>query len=180
MSKTPVLGIAAFSGTGKTTLLRQLIPLLRERGLRVGLIKHAHHNFDLDTPGKDSYELRKAGAAQVLVASRHRWALMTETPGQEEPELDALVARLDGERLDLILVEGFKQGRFPKIEVHRPALGKPLLFTHDETIIALACDAPPATRPGCPLLDMNDPAAIADFIVERFLAERPGTCGARP
>ena len=164
-SPVPLLGFAAFSGTGKTTLLRALLPLLNSRGLRVGVIKHAHHTFDVDVPGKDSYELRRAGAAQMLVGSRHRWALVTETPGLEEPRLTDLLARLSTETLDLVLVEGFKAEVFPKIELHRPSLGHPLMCRADSSIIALATDAPIENPPSLPLLDLNDPAGIAAFVV---------------
>lgn len=160
----PILGFAAFSGTGKTTLLTQLIPLLRAEGIRVGLIKHAHHDFDIDKPGKDSYELRKAGAAQVLVASSQRWALMVETPNQPEAQLGELITRLDQTALDLILVEGFRHVPFTKIELHRPALGHPLLCKEDNAIIAVASDAPLDLPNNLPLLDLNNPAAIARFI----------------
>ncbi|HFQ14122.1 MAG TPA: molybdopterin-guanine dinucleotide biosynthesis protein B, partial [Gammaproteobacteria bacterium] len=115
---TPLLGFVAFSGTGKTTLLRQLIPLLKARGLKIGLIKHAHHRFDIDIPGKDSYELRKAGADRVLVASQQRWAMVSETPQQDgDPALADMLAHIDKDDLDLILVEGFKHARFPKLEL---------------------------------------------------------------
>lgn len=166
MPTKPILGIAAYSGTGKTTLLCRLIPLLRDRGIRVALIKHAHHGLEIDKPGKDSYKLRKAGADQMLVASNSMWALMADTPGQQEPQLDELVGKLDQERIDLILVEGFKQGRFPKIELHRPALGKPLIFSADDTVIAVASDAPIGKPTTLPQLDINDPQQIAMFIHE--------------
>lgn len=159
----PVLGIAAWSGTGKTTLLTQLLPLLRAHGLRVGMIKHAHHAFDIDHPGKDSYELRKAGAEQMLIASNRRWALMVEAPVDGDVSLWDMLSRLERSRLDLILVEGFKHERFPKLELHRTALGKPLLFPDDDAIIALACDTPVATV--LPVLDLNDAEAVAAFIV---------------
>lgn len=168
-ARKPVLGFAAFSGTGKTTLLTTLLPLLTGRGLRVGMVKHAHHNFDVDHPGKDSHSLRKAGAEQMLIASRRRWALMTETPEQEgDPLLDDLLTRLDQDALDLILVEGFKHVPFSKIELHRPALDKPLLCLEDETVIAVASDAPLPAAVTVPILDLNDPEAIAGFIVRRF------------
>ena len=160
----PVLGFAAFSGTGKTTLLVKLLPLLVKRGIRVGMIKHAHHDFDIDTPGKDSYQLRKAGARQMLVASSRRRALMTETPEQQEPQLEELVNSLDLGSIDLVLVEGFKHLAFPKIELHRAALGHPLLFREDKNIIALAADDTPDLR-NLPLLDINNPDAIADFVI---------------
>ena len=163
-SPIPVLGFAAYSGTGKTTLLKRLIPLLRRRGVKIGLVKHAHHDFDPDIPGKDSYELRKAGAAQVLVASHRRWALVTERDRVEEPQLQRELERMDHQLLDLILVEGFKHERFPKIELHRPALGKPLIHPEDPSVIAVATDADLAETRDLPRLDLNDPSEIADFV----------------
>ncbi len=163
----PLIGFTAYSGSGKTTLLEKLIPCLTARGLRLAAIKHAHHQFDIDHPGKDSYRLRKAGAQQTLVASAQRWALIHErtAPGSD-PQLDELLTRLDNKSLDLILVEGFKHEPFPRIEVHRPSLGKPLLYPHDPHIIAIACDQ----HIDCPipLLDINDPARIAEFIVRTY------------
>jgi molybdopterin-guanine dinucleotide biosynthesis protein B len=156
VTRIPMLGFAAFSGTGKTTLLTRLLPLLRTRGLRIGMVKHAHHGFDIDRPGKDSYELRRAGAGQMLVASARRWVLMVEEgDGLEEPDLHQLVERLDQDALDLILVEGFKHEDFPKIELHRPSMGQPLMCLDDPNIIALATDAEPAQAPPVPLLDLN-------------------------
>lgn len=166
----PIVGFAAFSGTGKTTLLKELLPLLRERGLRVGVVKHAHHSFEMDYPGKDSYELRKSGAAQMLIASRARWALVVERARDREPRLDEVLLELDQASLDLILVEGFKDERFPKIELHRPSLRRPLLFPDDDAIIAVATDAPLDDTARLPQLDLNRPAAIAAFIVE-YVAE---------
>ncbi len=160
----PVLGIAAWSGTGKTTLLVQLLPLLRAQGLRVGMLKHAHHEFDIDHPGKDSYELRKAGAEQMLIASNQRWALMVEAHVAEDVSLWDMLAQLQRASLDLILVEGFRHECFPKLELHRAATGKPLLYPNDSTIIALASDTPIACD--LPQLDLNDPGAIASFIAE--------------
>ena len=165
----PVLGIAAYSGTGKTTLLKKILPQLRGRGLRVAMVKHAHHSFDTDVPGKDSYELRKAGATQMLVASRHRWALVTETGDASEPRLDELLARLDLSVLDLILVEGFKAESFPKIELHRPSLGNPLLCTLDPSVIAIATDAPLAVELRIPVLDLNQPEQIVAFILQEIV-----------
>ena len=159
----PVLGFAAYSGTGKTTLLKQLIPLLAAQDVRVGVIKHAHHNFDIDKPGKDSYELRQAGARQMLVASSRRWALMVENDTPGDSRLDVLVRRLDPDSIDLVLVEGFKHVAFTRIELHRPALGHPLLYPDDSSIIALAADAP-LDSGDLPLLDLNDAAAISGFI----------------
>lgn len=167
-SPVPLLGFAAYSGTGKTSLLVKLLPLFTARGLRVGVIKHAHHDFDIDHPGKDSYALRKAGARQMLIASSRRWALMVEHETQQEPELAQLLTHLDYTALDLILVEGFKHVAFPKIELHRRELSHPLLFPEDATIIAVACDGPLPVRPTIPQLDINNEHAIFDFIVNYF------------
>lgn len=168
----PVVGFAAYSGTGKTTLLVSLLRLFTAQGLRVGIVKHAHHTFEIDYPGKDSYELRQAGASQVLVGSRQRWALMAD---MREPSSDALafhLNHLDRSSLDLVLVEGFKPESIPKIELHRPSLGKPLLFPGDPDIIAVATDAPLAEMPHIPVFDLNAPQAIADFIIDRFKPAR--------
>jgi len=167
--KIPVLGFAAYSGTGKTTLLKQLLPLLRSRGLRIGMIKHAHHDFDIDTPGKDSYELRKAGANEMLIASGKRWALMVETEKEGDPVLQEMLDRLDQNNLDLVLVEGFKHEAFPKIELHRPSVEKPLIFPEDPNVIAIATDAELSRKTELPLLDINDIQAVVDFITADFL-----------
>jgi molybdopterin-guanine dinucleotide biosynthesis protein MobB len=159
----PVLGFAAFSGTGKTTLLEKLIPQLLEQGIRIAMVKHAHHAFEIDKPGKDSYRLRKAGAQQMLIASSQRLALITENATPQEPRLDTLIGRLDLETVDLILVEGFKHVPFPKIELHREALGKTLLHPEDPAIIAIACDHP-LDAGILPVLDINHTQAIATFI----------------
>lgn len=160
---TPLLAIAAWSGTGKTTLLKRLIPELCVRGLRPGLIKHTHHDMDVDKPGKDSYELRKAGAAQTIVASEQRWALMTETPETPELDLTWLVSRMDASKLDLVLVEGFKHELVPKILLFRQNSGhrvEELII--DEHTIAVASDMPIATS--LPQLDLNNIQQIATFI----------------
>ncbi|STW45778.1 Molybdopterin-guanine dinucleotide biosynthesis protein MobB [Klebsiella variicola] len=160
---TPLLAIAAWSGTGKTTLLKRLIPELCVRGLRPGLIKHTHHDMDVDKPGKDSYELRKAGAAQTIVASEQRWALMTETPETPELDLTWLVSRMDASKLDLVLVEGFKHEAVPKILLFRQNSGysvEELMI--DEHTLAVASDVPIATS--LPQLDLNDVPQIATFI----------------
>lgn len=172
-ARVPVLGFAAFSGTGKTTLLLKLLPLLKARGLRVGMVKHAHHGFEIDKPGKDSYELRKAGATQVLVGSARRWALVTEHKAKREPRLDELLRYLNQQVLDLVLVEGFKAEVFPKIELHRPSLGRPLLCLTDKSIIAVASDTPLLTKTGLPLLDLNRPDGIVDFVAARFCDSIP-------
>ncbi|ENM5911964.1 bifunctional molybdopterin-guanine dinucleotide biosynthesis adaptor protein MobB/molybdopterin molybdotransferase MoeA [Vibrio mimicus] len=159
----PLLGFAAYSGTGKTTLLEALLPKLTAAGLRIGLLKHAHHDFDVDKPGKDSYRLRKAGASQMLIASRNRHALMTETP-DAEAEFDYLLTRFDAEKLDVILVEGCKNIAFQKIELHRAEVGKPWLYPHDENIIAIAADETVETA--LPQMNINDLDALADFVLD--------------
>jgi len=161
----PVLGFAAYSGTGKTTLLVKLIPLLKEKGIRVALIKHAHHDFDIDIPGKDSYQLRRAGADQVLVASDKRRALIKEVADNTGPQLDELINELDLDIVELVLVEGFRHVPFPKIELHRPSSGKDLNFPHDANVIAVASDELIDTGE-LPLLDINKPGDIAMFIRE--------------
>jgi len=160
--KLPLLGFAAYSGTGKTTLLEALIPKLTAAGLRLGVLKHAHHQFDVDIPGKDSYRLRKAGASQMLVASRNRHVLMTETP-DAEAEFEYLLNRFDAEQLDVILVEGCKNIAFPKIELHRNELGKPWLYPNDSNIIAIAADEMVASA--LPQLNINDLDAMAEFVL---------------
>lgn len=161
---TRVLGIAGWSGSGKTTLLTRLIPLLRSRGLKVSTVKHAHHSFDVDQPGKDSYEHRRAGAAEVMVSSARRWVQMHEIDDGSEATLPELLARLSP--CDLVLVEGYKRERYPKLEVYRAALGKPPLYREDELIVAIASDAPlPAT--GLPYANLNDIAAVADLVVSQ-------------
>jgi molybdopterin-guanine dinucleotide biosynthesis protein MobB len=159
----PVLGFAAWSGTGKTTLLVKLLPMLKWYGIRVAMVKHAHHDFDIDRPGKDSYELRRAGADQVLIASSRRRALITETPAGDDPDLWELVASFNLDSIDLVLVEGFRHVAFPKIELHRPSNKKDLLFPFDESIIAVASDQPVETG-ALPLLDLNSTMAILEFI----------------
>jgi molybdopterin-guanine dinucleotide biosynthesis protein B len=161
------LGIVGWSGSGKTTLLTTLLPLLRERGLRVSTVKHAHHGFDMDRPGKDSFRHREAGAHEVLVATTHRWALMHEVAGPE-PGLPELLARL--EPVDLVLVEGFKSHPFPKLEIHRPALGKPPLWPDQPDVVAVATDA--VLDCPHPVLPLNDPARVATWLCE-FLLSQP-------
>ncbi|MEC9481712.1 MAG: molybdopterin-guanine dinucleotide biosynthesis protein B [Halomonas sp.] len=162
----PLLGIAAWSGTGKTTLLEALLPLLRERGLRVAIIKHAHHAFDVDQPGKDSHRLREAGATPMLVASNKRFALMMETPDQEEADLACLIEQVRPLQPDLVLVEGFKHWPIPKLELHRPILAKPLLAPEDTWIHAVASDEPLTLPAGVGALDLNDVAGLATFVAE--------------
>lgn len=157
-----VFGIAGWSGSGKTTLVEKLIPAVTARGLRVSVIKHAHHGFDLDRPGKDSYRHREAGATQVLMLSNDRWVLMHELRGRAEPTLDEQLRLLAP--CDLVLIEGYKAAAVPKIEVHRPSHGKPPLWPENEHVVAVATDADIV----CPLprLPLNDPAAVAAFILD--------------
>ncbi|MBW3697829.1 bifunctional molybdopterin-guanine dinucleotide biosynthesis adaptor protein MobB/molybdopterin molybdotransferase MoeA [Vibrio sp. T187] len=159
----PLLGFAAYSGTGKTTLLEALLPLLTESGLRIGVLKHAHHDFDVDKPGKDSHRLRKAGASQMLISSRNRHALMTETP-DSEAEFDYLLTRFDSDKLDLILVEGCKNIAFPKIELHREEVGKPWLYPNDSNIVAIAADTQVDSE--LPQMSINDLQAISEFVIQ--------------
>ena len=158
-----VFGLAGWSGSGKTTLVVRLIPALVARGLRVSTLKHAHHNFDVDKPGKDSYEHRQAGATEVLVTSGRRWALMHELRDAPEPTIEDLLPRMTA--VDLLLIEGFKRQSHAKLEVHRPALGKPLLCPEDPHIVAVASDAP-LPQVSLPRLDLDDIEAIADFIID--------------
>lgn len=155
-----VLGLAGWSGSGKTTLMVRLIPALKARGLTVSTVKHAHHRFDVDTPGKDSYRHRKAGATEVMVASGNRYALMHELRDEPEPPLTELLKKMSP--VDLVLVEGFKREGHAKIEVHRSANGKPPLHTDDDAIVAVATDDEADTG-ALPRLDLNDVEAIADF-----------------
>lgn len=159
-----VLGIAGYSGAGKTTLLEKLIPLLRAEDVSISLVKHAHHGFDVDRPGKDSYRHRQAGASEVLLASDVRWALMHENVSPEPPQLHDLLARLSP--CDLVLVEGWKRDPIPKIEVHRAENGKPWLYPEDENILAVASDvAPPDNKIW---LAVDDIEKIRAFIKEKI------------
>ena len=168
-NSVPILGFSAYSGTGKTTLLRQLIPLLKARGLRISVIKHAHHDFDLDFPGKDSNELRKAGAEQTIICTTTRMALITEfNHPAEEPSLQQIIATLDMQRVDMVLVEGYKDIRFPKIELHRESMKTPYLHQQDDSIIAIACDTELPAEITIPVLDINDVEAVARYIYEDF------------
>ncbi len=156
-----IFGFAGWSGSGKTTLIEKLIPRFVGAGLRVSLIKHAHHTFDVDHPGKDSYRHRHAGAAEVLVTSSRRWVLMHELRGAHEPPFEEQIRHLSP--CDLLLVEGFKHAPIPKLEVWRAQPGEPLLHPNDSHIVAVATDAKIDTR--LPLLDLNDDEAVARFIL---------------
>ncbi len=159
---TAIIGLVGWSGSGKTTLLVALLPLWRARGLAVSTVKHAHHGFDLDRPGKDSFRHREAGATEVLLVSDARWALLHEMAGSGEPQLEELLGHLAP--VDLVVVEGFKSHPHPKIEVHRPSLGKPPIWPGRPDIVAVATDAPlVADRPVLPL---NDPSAIAAWLAD--------------
>jgi molybdopterin-guanine dinucleotide biosynthesis protein B len=169
-----VFGIAGYSGSGKTTLLEKLIPQFTARGLKVSVIKHAHHGFDIDRPGKDSYRHREAGANEVLLSCNDRWALMHERRNDgamiHDVTLDELIGRLAP--CDLVLIEGFKQEPVPKLEVYRPENGKPPLFAERSDIVAVATDAEIETN--LPKLPLNDVGAIADFVMKTLqLQERP-------
>lgn len=165
-----VLGFVGSSGSGKTTLLEQVIPQLEAKGIRIGVLKHAHHGFDMDRPGKDSYRAREAGARQVLVASAKRWVLLSEVPEPAaEPDFRAMLARFDVSQVDLIIAEGFSGEAYPKIEVYRPDHEQPpRCWPHDPNVIAVASDVPPAVVPPVVALDLNRPELVASFIAERL------------
>jgi len=156
-----IFGFAGWSGSGKTTLIEKLIPLFVAREVRVSLIKHAHHNFEVDKPGKDSYRHRHAGCGEVLVSSSRRWVLMHELRGAGEPSLEQHLERIS--RCDLLLVEGYKRERIPKLEVCRGAVGEGLLHPHDENIVAIASDRKLDTA--LPQFDVDDAPAIASFVL---------------
>ena len=162
----PILGFAAFSGTGKTTLLIKLLPILRTHGLKIAMIKHAHHKFDVDKPGKDSFELRKAGASPMLISSSRRIAIMIDKEEETEPDLQDLLSYINPDKIDLVLIEGFKQWPFPKIELYRPEVGKPLLFPDDKNIIAIAHDGELPVAASIPVMNINQPEQIAQFILQ--------------
>jgi molybdopterin-guanine dinucleotide biosynthesis protein B len=157
-----IFGFAGYSGSGKTTLIEKLIPLFTARGITVSLIKHAHHTFEVDQPGKDSYRHRKAGCNEVLVTSSRRWALVHELRGAPEPTLTEQVKHMSP--CDLLLVEGYKREPIPKLEVYRAAIGEPLIHPHDENVLAIATDTPLNTI--LPQFDLNAPEAVAEFVLE--------------
>ena len=159
-----IFGFAGFSGSGKTTLIEQLIPLFVARGLRVSLIKHAHHSFDVDQPGKDSYRHRHAGASEVLITSSRRWVLMHELRGEAEPSMDEIIGHMTP--CDLLLVEGFKRAAIPKLEIYRRAVGEPMLHLHDPHIVAVATDEPLDIH--VPVLDLNKPELVAEFVLKHL------------
>ena len=159
-----IFGVTGWKNSGKTSLMERLIAEFTARGLSVSSIKHAHHSFDIDHPGRDSYRHRDAGARQVLLASRNRWALMHELRDEDEPSLGDLLKQLS--TVDLVLIEGYKRDRHPKIEAHRKETGQPLIAPEDETIVAVASDT--SVSVDRPVLDLNDTAAIANFIAQNL------------
>ena len=164
-----IIGLAGWSGSGKTTLITKLIPRLAARGLRVSTLKHAHHGFDLDKPGKDSFMHRTAGATEVIISSAKRWAILHELRDEEEWNMADLVAKMSP--VDLVLVEGFKRDSFPKLEIHRAENDKPLLHPDDRYIVAVACDtALPQAK--VPVIDLNDIDAVADLLLEHAVPVR--------
>ena len=172
-----IFGLAGFSGSGKTTLLVRLLPEIIGHGLSVSTMKHAHHGFDVDQPGKDSFAHRSAGATEVMVASANRWALMHELRGAPEADFETLLSHMTP--VDLLLVEGFKRHNHPKLECHRVANGKPLICREDPTIVALASDEPIAGL-AVPRFALGDAAGIADFIIGHCALPRPGIGSALP
>ena len=157
-----VMGIVGWSGSGKTSLVVEVLPILKRHGLKVSTMKHAHHRFDVDKPGKDSFRHREAGASEILVVTSSRWVLMHESREEPEPSIESLIERMTP--VDLLLVEGFKTHHHPKLEIHRPSEGKPLMCTGDPEIVAVACDVALEGLP-VPVLDLNDPEGIARFIL---------------
>lgn len=168
----PLLGFVACSGTGKTTLLTRLIPQLKARGLRCAAIKHSHHDFAIDIPGKDSQRLRESGATQVVLASPHRTFWVREGDGHTEPGLSELLEFIDVTAVDVVLVEGFRHEPFPKIEVYRSGRGQPLLCVGDDTIIAVAVDSAPGESLAIPLLPLNSPEHVAEFVMDWIARNR--------
>lgn len=163
-TEIPLIGFAAYSGTGKTTLLTRLIPVLNMADIRVGVIKHAHHTFEIDHEGKDSYELRRAGANQVLVGSKNRWALLADNHADRDLELSDHLKHIHQDELDLILVEGFKPESIPKIELFRPSLGHKPFYPEVKSIVAVATDDTLEIETELPVMNLNNPDEIATFI----------------
>jgi molybdopterin-guanine dinucleotide biosynthesis protein B len=168
----PLLGFTAWSGTGKTTLLIKLLPILKDKGIKVGLIKHAHHQFEIDVEGKDSYELRKSGAEQVLVTSKNRWALLSDRTAPKEPELQNELKRFNLDELDIMLIEGFKHECFHKIEIHRPDVGKPLIYPDDKNIIAFISPVSFSANTPLPTINIDDIDSVAEFVINYLEANR--------
>jgi molybdopterin-guanine dinucleotide biosynthesis protein B len=169
-----VMGIVGWSGSGKTSLMIEVLPLLKRNGLVVSTMKHAHHRFDLDKPGKDSFRHREAGAREVLVVASSRWVLMHESLDEPEPSIESLIERMTP--VDLLLIEGFKTHHHPKLEIHRASEGKPLLCLDDSEIVAVASDVPlPELK--VPRLNLNDPTTVAEFILAYTGLKQPHCLG---
>lgn len=168
----PVIGFSAYSGSGKTTLLEKLIPIFSSHQLKVAVIKHAHHSFDIDHPEKDSYKIRKSGAQQILISSQKRWAMIHELDSEhDELTLEQALQHISTAAIDFVIVEGFKSAPISKIEIHRPSLGKPLISSEDKYVIAIATDDPAKINSPLPLLDLNQPEQIAAYI-ERIISDK--------
>tara|TARA_B100001121_G_scaffold292854_1_gene294887 strand:- start:842 stop:1360 length:519 start_codon:yes stop_codon:yes gene_type:complete len=172
MKSKKIIGFAAFSGTGKTTLIKKIVSILSKKKYTVSVIKHAHHNFDLDQPGKDSYEIRKSGAENILISSEKRWALIHENKNNQELSLEDLLNILGNIDSDIILVEGFKKENFPKIELYREEIGKDILFYNDKNIVAFATDVDINIEQNIEKLDINDPQQIVDYIIKFLSIEK--------
>lgn len=170
----PLLGFAAYSGTGKTTLLRKIIPLLAQKGIRIGMVKHTHHNIDVDQPGKDSYELRKSGTDQMVLASPKRTTLIVEYAEQEDSKLTSALGLLQTDSLDLVLVEGFKHEDIPKIELHRKEMERPFIYPKDQNIIAIVVAEELELKNAEHLvrLNFNQPEALVEFIQNQILKKK--------
>ena len=166
ISNKKLIGFAAYSGTGKTTLIKLIVKILNKSNFRVSVIKHAHHDFDVDKAGKDSYEIRKSGAENMLISSAKRWALMHENTNNSELKLSDLINVLDTLDSDIILVEGFKAEKFPKIELYRKEIGKGFLYTNDESIVAVASDSKIDIDKNIKVLNINNPQEIVDYILK--------------
>jgi molybdopterin-guanine dinucleotide biosynthesis protein B len=172
-----IIGLAGWSGSGKTTLIKKLIPRLIARGTTVSTLKHAHHGFDLDQPGKDSFFHRAAGATEVIISSARRWAILHELRDAPEWDLGHLVAKMSP--VDLVLVEGFKRDAFPKLEIHRAENGKPLIYPEDPHIVAIASDEP-LPQVSVPVVDLDDVEAIADLLLKHAVPIGAAAATARP
>jgi len=166
MKNNKIIGFAGYSGVGKTTILTQVIKILSAKGYKISVIKHAHHNFDIDKPGKDSYELRKSGAQEVLVSSKTRWVVIHENYEEKECNLNELIEKINPDNVDIIIVEGFKNEKFPKIEIYRKGISKTKLHERDNNIIAVATDKPSIIDTKINILNLNNPDQISEFIID--------------
>ena len=166
MKNNKIIGFAGYSGVGKTTILTQVIKILSAKGYKISVIKHAHHNIDIDKPGKDSYELRKSGAQEVLVSSKTRWVVIHENYEEKECNLNELIEKINPDNVDIIIVEGFKNEKFPKIEIYRKGISKTKLHERDNNIIAVATDKPSIIDTKINILNLNNPDQISEFIID--------------